>query len=217
VKSKKRYVIGFWIAISLVVALAIGLVAVLAAFTAAANSSFSVEYTAKNVNATINASIHNGDSDATTLAKYIEDIEAVDETDNAIYTQFGTATFKDVNQEHEDAEEGAFPNQEISFDSKGDYTFIKLEIKNNKGDATNAGGPIDCEIKYTHTKNVNIVIEYKTSDTSEWAALSNDTTITKDDLASEDSFVCYVRIRLDNRNQNASIEGGNFEINLSVA
>ena len=55
-KAKKRYVIGFWVAISLVVVLAIGMVAVVAAFNATAESGFQITYSAgANVNAEITA------------------------------------------------------------------------------------------------------------------------------------------------------------------
>jgi len=62
-KSKKRYVIAFWIAASLVVILAISMVAILSAFTANASSGFEITYTAgANVQATITSSYQVGDN-----------------------------------------------------------------------------------------------------------------------------------------------------------
>jgi len=55
VKSKKRYVIAFWIAATMVVALGIGMVAVLASFQGTASSGFNISYTAINVNAKVTA------------------------------------------------------------------------------------------------------------------------------------------------------------------
>ena len=54
-KSKKRYVVAFWIAASMVVILAVAMVAVMAAFNATANGGFNISYTAINVNASVTA------------------------------------------------------------------------------------------------------------------------------------------------------------------
>lgn len=64
-KSKKRWVIGFWVAAALVVILAVGMVAVLAAFTATTSSGFQVSYTAgANVEATITGTYKVGSNSA---------------------------------------------------------------------------------------------------------------------------------------------------------
>ena len=89
-KAKKRYVVGFWIATSLVVALAIGMVAVIAAFNATATSSFSVGYTAKNVNATVTASKVTHTVAGT---DYATEVQAVDASTLNYGEAFGTKIF----------------------------------------------------------------------------------------------------------------------------
>ena len=153
-KSKKRYMIAFWIAASLVVIMAVAMVAVLSAFTANANSGFEITYTAgANVEATITANYKVGSGTA-------KAVTTADETNKLVFNTTDTA---------EDVSKSFNKMTGITMD-KNDAVVITYTIKN---DSTKAPVKLTASASIT---SENLTIQYS-KDNSIWKSSINDSAV----------------------------------------
>ena len=203
-KSKKRYVIAFWIAASLVVALGIGMVAVLAAFEATTSGgSFSVSYTAYHVNAEITAAYKEpNDADYTNL--------------NVSGTSNSTMTFNSSDTGSPATK--AFDNgpRDVKFTRSYKVMVLRYTVKNT--------GSAAIKINKTIVENPkeNVTIEYAssnglssipTTDPTSWQTSANTALADGTEIAAGKILVFYVQITLTSDTAPANYTGSyNFAL-----
>jgi len=210
-KSKKRYVIAFWIAATMVVALGIGMVAVLAAFQGTASSGFNISYTAINVNASITAkykvsslgsgtytTIQTSDNkDAMTFASS----ESGDSTNHAVTKSFKTV---DVNME------------------KGKVFIIHYQIKNTASTTDTANEAFTVSITDNFkslAEQHNLTVKYCASEStteSNWKANLSDLGISS--ITDGATANIYVKVSITDTTKPVSgVTNANFSFLLAVA
>lgn len=194
-KSKRRYVIGFWIAASMVVILGVAMVAVLSAFTANANSGFEITYTAgANVEATITATYKVGSATA----------NPVTTTDGTNRLVFNTGdTDEEVSK--------SFDKMTGITMSKDDAVIIQYVIKN---DSTTAA------VKLTASSDIvstNLKVEYSL-DNATWKDSINDSAVIPASglsIAKGATTNVYIKITVETKTQGASFDG-DFDFALTT-
>lgn len=195
-KSKKRYVVGFWIAIAMVVILGISVVAILASFNATASSGFEISYTAgANVEATITGTYKVGSGTAQTLKKGT--------ATSIVFATGGAQTTTD------------------SFDkitgvkmSKDDTVIITYTIKN---DSATSGLKLTASASVTTS---SLTVQYS-KDNSTWKTSINDSSVIPSaglTIAKGSTQNIYIKMSVpeDKKTTGASFNG-EFSFNLEVA
>ena len=201
-KSKKRYVIGFWIAASLVVIMAIGMVAVLSAFQAVSSGgNFSISYTAYHVNAEMTASYK-----APTASSYAQ------------LNVAGTTETTMVFDEEESATKTFADAPAIKFTKSNKTVVLRYSVKNTGSAAIKVSKNI------TETTKTNVTIKYAmknaqssipTADptSAEWKDAADSALADGTSIASGKILVFYVQITLTADTDAAQFAGAyNFTI-----
>lgn len=194
-KSKKKYVVGFWIAISLVVLLAVAMVAVLSAFTAQAQSGFEITYTAgANVEATISATYKVGSGSTQTVT-------TSDGTNKLVFNTGDT----------EEEVSKSFNKMTGIEMSKDDAVVITYTIKN---DSTTSQVKLSASASVTKT---NLNVQYSL-DNATWKDSINDPTVIPANglsIAVGGTKYVYIKITVATKTQSASFDG-NFNFYLTT-
>ena len=210
-KAKKRYVIGFWIATSLVVALAIAMVAVIAAFNATGTSGFNISYTAINVNAEITAEYKVnsvGSGSYTTIQT----------SDNANKMTFTSSESGDTTNH---AVTKAFKTIDVSMVKDKDF-IIHYCIKNTSSTTDSANE----QFSVTITDNFkslaeahNLTVKYCTTESttsSDWKANLSDLALSS--VADGATINIYVKVSItDSTKPVSDVSNANFSFLLAVA
>ena len=201
-KSKKRYVIAFWIAASMVVALGIGMVAVLAAFTATAEGGFSVTYSATNVKASITATYDVFEVDDATYATKASNYDASGKT---LSKTIGSVSFGDSNtSESAEGSLGTVSNFNIN---KKNIIIMKYSITNS--------GSAKILLSYSDdsaTTGSNVTVRYSTNGKT-WAT---STAGIPAEINASETVDIFVNVSITNRTQTATLNATKFTINLGV-
>lgn len=199
-KAKKRWMIGFFVAASLVVAMGIGMVAILAAFQATtAGGNFSISYTAYHVNAEMTAGYKAPGSSSYTL----------------LNVDGGTSTTM-VFDEEESATKTFEDPAEIKFTRTNKTVVLRYTVKNT-GTAA-----IKVTKNITETTKTNVTIKYAsvngqsaipTSDPTTFNDTANAALADGTSIAAGKIMCFYVQITLSSDADVASFAGAyNFTL-----
>ena len=193
-KSRKRYVVAFWIAASMVVILAVAMVAVLSAFTAKASSGFEITYTAgANVEATITATYKVGSASPKTVTT----------SDGTNKLEFNTGDTDETVTKSFDKMTG------ITM-AKDDAVIIQYVIKN---DSTTAAVKLTASASISRSDN--LTIQYSKDNTTWKSSINDAAVIPTSGLSIEKGATQYVYIKITvaTKTQGASFNGDfNFDL-----
>ena len=195
-KSKKRWMIGFWVAASLVVVMAVAMVAVMAAFTATAQGGFEISYTAgANVQATITSTYQVGSGEVKTVT-------TADATNKLVFNTGDSDEYV----------EKTFNKMTGITMQKDDAVVITYTIKN---DSTTA--PVKLTASSSISASNNLTIKYS-KDNSTWKDSINDSAVIPSSglsIAKEATQNIYIKITVTTKTADSNFNG-DFNFNLTA-